>query len=163
MDNIDFLTWIAKGFNPYTGEKFSDNDLLQSPQVSSRLKELAEELSEDRTEERLVGRNAIEIIYPYTTIQPFAKAISYAIYNALTIINIQTKILNYLLDEEKLEFRYASSKSERMSKFATEEGEKIGITNAIITDPYGKKEHKIYYSPAAQIYIIDRLPKILKN
>ena len=47
MDNIEFLTNIANGFNPYTGEKFSDSDMLLAPKVQERLIELIEELKKD--------------------------------------------------------------------------------------------------------------------
>ena len=162
MDNIEFLTNIANGFNPYTGEKFSDSDMLLAPKVQERLIELIEELKKDCEYEKSSYGKPIPIIAPSTTIQPFAKVISNALYNAYTFSVIQSKILNYLLDDGKLYFDYEYETSDRMKKFATEEGKKIGITNEITIDPYGRKKHTVVYSVEAQEYIIDNLVKIFK-
>lgn len=163
MDNLDFLNAIANGFNPYTGEKFTEGDILLNPQVVARLYELCNELNADRTDEKVIRRNAIELCYPYTSIQPFAKAISNALYGVVKFGIIQNEILNFLTDDNKLEYRYPYPTSQRMVKYATKEGEQIGIINAEVESPYGKMQHKILYTPQAQCYIIDRLSDIFKS
>ena len=163
MDNLEFLTSISQGFNPYTGEKFADDDLLISLNVQTRILNLIEELKKDSNYEKLSVRNPIRLIAPKTTIQPFAKSISNAIYNALTFGVIQNKIISFLLDNNFLYFEYENELDNKMTKFASEKGNKIGIFNGININPYGYKTHTIFYDIKAQEYIIDMLPKIFKE
>lgn len=167
MNNIDFLHWIAKGVNPYTGELFSNDDLLRDRNVMVRLFELETELREfkkkpDKLKVKKYNLSseiieAIQIVEPETTIAPFAANIASA--TALGKNFVLKKIREFLVAYNYLEYMPASdNKPERR---ATELGERIGMFNKEITSQNGTTYSNVYYSVEAQKFLISKLAKIL--
>ncbi len=186
LENIDLLSAIINGKNPATNSDLDDDDPLKVDYVVECLKELVDDYVlisnnnnknvgndlEDETKNQFfygseqpckysgnfITTKQIPIeLSPSITIQPFCKSISNAIFNALSYNTIQDRILDFLLNEGKIEERFIAG---RMRKYATTNGEKIGISNGTVTDFDGKETHRVFYSPTAQIYIIDRLSLI---
>ena len=167
MNQIEFLKWIAKGFNPYTGEKFSNEDILRNPDVVARLYELAIELSEfknkpnrDKVKAYKVDAEiiqAIQIIEPETTISYVAANIAIATLLGKTMI--MKKIREYLVANGYLE--YLPEGNDKSNKRATALGESIGIKNVQKTSQLGTVYTNVYYNVEAQKFIISKLPEIL--
>lgn len=187
FENIEFLSAIIEGRNPVTNSELDNDDPLRVDYIVDCLKEIkkdyeivktssisndSDNLSSNDVEIEphennpnqyyggiiFSNRIAIKITSPSITIQPFCKIISSAINNELSFNMLQNGILNFLLQDGKLEVKYSSKR--RLIKYATSEGENIGISNEFIPDQYGKPTHRIYYSPNAQIYIIKNLSLI---
>ena len=170
MDKIEFLTRLAKGINPITGERCRDDEVLRNPDVVSGIYDIILDLQVSnvkKAKQKFIydSRMAalIEVIEPNTTIMPFAKQIEKIISLGFTVI--QRSISNYLLAEGMLEMRkaYAEDGESRNYKYATSLGEQLGIINDFYSSPGGKQYHRILYNVNAQRYIIDNLGDILTD
>lgn len=166
MQNIEFLRNIAKGYNPFTGKKFSNDDILRNPDVVSRLYELIFELTEFKNKpnkEKIKAYNitpdilqTIQINTPNTTISYIAENVAKATGLGKSAVN--TKIREYLIANGYLEVipTYGENK-----KFATDLGKSVGITNVETISQLGTKYTNVHYSAEAQQFIISKLPEIL--
>lgn len=176
IDNIKFLATIIEGINPVTNLPLEEDDPLRVDYVKESFEEFIFELENDRqinaesskfdnidnfsSNERTKPNNLENAItYPSITLQSFCKKIAALLYGAFTYAKIENIVRNFLINDNKIEQRLSNKGRHRY--YATTAGENIGITNELITDYYGKKIHRVFYSPNAQKYIIDHLPSLL--
>ncbi len=164
MNQIEFLKWIAKGYNPYTGEKFPDNDILRNPDVVARLYELAIELSEDKGKRAMKKETLeidpavlplIQVIEPETTISSISA-------NIKEVTQIKRKVLNDRIREYLVECGYLMQYSEN-KYFAMAEGKQVGIYNKDKPAKDGSAYTNVYYNVEAQKFIISKLPEIFNK
>lgn len=164
MDKFEILTWLARGFNPFTGEKCKDDEVLRNPDVVSALYEIILELGQPPKKQKKNFKydpalgDLIKILEP-STIKPIAKNIEEVIGLGYTII--QKAIQEYLILNGLLEIRPDINDSDKPKKFATSLGEGKGILNDTYSNQYGKTYHRVIYTIAAQKYIISQLSNIL--
>lgn len=167
---VEFLKVIAKGFNPITGEKLSEVDILRACDVAGRLEDLARELEKDYfamsanvnseiSDDNAKLRESIEV-REGLTLSDIAKNISKVFNcNAIKIKNILTKFLieaGYLKKEYYLEQR-------RPTMIATEAGKEIGIENITIKYLSGNTSLRAVYSIKAQKFIFEFIPTIFTS
>ncbi len=167
MNNVNFLKWIAKGFNPYTGEKFPNDDILRTPDVVARLFELVIELSEDKAEQTNAEENTlyidpavlplINVIEPETTISKISTNIK-----AVIPIKVARKVLSDRIRGYLVEYGYLVQYSEN-KYFAMAEGKQVGIYNKDVPAQDGSAHTNVYYNVEAQKFIISKLPEIFNQ
>lgn len=164
MNNIDFLKWIAKGYNPSSGEKFSDDDILRNPDIVARLFELVIELSEDngksaKKKETInispAALQSIKIIEPETTISGISA-------NIREVTQLKRKFLNDKIRGYLVECGYLIQPAES-KYFAMAEGASVGIFNKDKPSKDGSVHTNVYYNVEAQKFIISKLPEILNQ
>ena len=166
MNNIEFLTCLAKGFNPFTGEKCQNNEVLRDPDIVAGIYDIILELKENGRKVSVKNFKydpnlgpMISIIEPHTTIQFFAKEIEKVV--SLGFTHIQKRIQEYLIENGLLEIKPDVYENNALRKFATTAGESHGIRNEVNTSNNGRTYHKVIYTPQAQKYIIELLDRIL--
>lgn len=167
ISNIEFLKWIAKGFNPHTGEKFPNEDILRNPDVVARLFELVIELSEDKTAQPKAKEEtvyidpavlpSIHIIEPETTISKISTNIK-----AVIPIKVASKVLNKGIREYLVECGYLMRFSEN-KYLAMAEGKPVGIYNKDMPKQDGSAYTYVCYNVEAQKFIISKLPEIFNK
>lgn len=162
MSIIEFLHWLCSGFNPITGEKLDDQDILRNRDVMTRLFNLELELREceDISHKEAIIKlnllpeflNEIHIVEPYTTATTFCENIADA--TGLNMRDTRTKLLNYLKTRGYLDYSSAQRQ-------ATPLGQSIGICNLPVVAKSGKKYFNVQYSSYAQKFLINILDQIL--
>lgn len=174
LDNYEFLTQIARGFNPITGEVFPEDDVLRTPEVSSRLFKLACDLKEE--EEELTAKIKMEFQYTpdinaliRVTESAKMKDLFSTIYKAIrqtTKIEaisgseIKKKINAYLVEQGILE--NVETSSYRVKRYnVTEYGKELGFSVMLEPEKSEVDRMLVCCSGQAQELILSKLPEIL--
>lgn len=175
MNNLEFLTQIANGFNPITGEAFDENDILRKPEISKRLLDLVQTLQDDEKatkkdlQDNFVYDAQIEKLIECSEVaklSKFATTIAWAIKQntgrgVWHRSSIQSKIEKFLVLQGKIE-RIYNPELHKNRYFATEKGLEFGITNELEPEKDEFSRHFLNFNEYVQKYIISNLPEILK-
>lgn len=166
---IEFIKEIAKGFNPITGEKFSEADTLRASDVVGRLEDFARELEKDyfcllssnnsNSENNKPLSESIKV-EENLTISQIAENINEVIPLGKTKI---TKLLTNFLISNGYLAEILQTNQKKPSKLATKKGEEIGITNVLRQYDSGKERLIAVYSIIAQKFIFENLRTILND
>lgn len=160
----EILRNLANGINPFTGEKCKDTDMLRDPEIVSTLYEIVLSLYTDVPKEnvRLQKKNVVLkydvnlleklVITEDLSIKPFSEKIAPLV--GFTTTKIMDIIQNYLIFNNYLEKRIDETDNNRLKKFSTKLGEKVGILNSKTHSQNGLDYHKVLYTRAAQKFII---------
>lgn len=165
---FDFLITISRGFNPITGKKFNDNDILLSDDISERLNRLAYELKKDEEIIELKFKNEFNASDICNDIQltdsikvnSFATEITKAITNKypieiMSLKSVQNKLNNFLFADGKL--KKVVTPAGGTKYLASEEGENFGFTNFVEPEASELTRTKVFCSKQAQEYILSKL------
>lgn len=169
---IVFLKEIAKGFNPITGEKISEADILRSCDYVGRLEDLVRELEKDfhimqsfsnsdKSQENSKPLSERIEVKDGLTISQIAENINKEL--PLGKTKITKKITKFLLDEGYLEYEPNPLQGKASRKIATKKGEAIGINSSLKNYSHGREYVIITYSLQAQKIIINHIPKIFND
>lgn len=163
---VEFLKIISKGFNPITGEKLSEADILRASDVSGRLEDLVRELEKDYTYYLAFGNSFNSDtdknfeIEDNLTISRVAENINQVIPLGKTRI---TKRLTKFLIENGYLAEILQPNQKRPTKLATKKGEEIGISNVLRQYGNGNETLIAEYSISAQRFLYENLRIILND
>jgi hypothetical protein len=169
-----FLEKLANGRDPISGERVSENDIVRDSRIIScldaavdALERQIQELCDTHCYDKNIGRkcffitaqqkSALQLNDGECRVSDIAKEI-----NRVTSEN-DTKIMQGVWINDWLESIGMLYRNDEGNRFATADGNKIGITSEIRQSSNGKELYTNLYSVQAQKFIYDNLEAVISQ